>query len=138
MSAAARPRAMTITVTVPGSPSPELAPNRRAHGFAKAAATRQHRWDAFYAAVAARPDDRLRRIGPIFTGPVAVAVLIRWGKGHRRHDLDSCAVCAKPYLDGLTDADIWVDDRQIKRLTIEQERDESGRGEVVIRVEEMP
>jgi Holliday junction resolvase RusA-like endonuclease len=136
MTARAARTTEAIEIRVPGSPSPELAPNRRAHGFAKAAATRQHRHDAQMAAYEAFPRTELD--WPRFEGPVAVSVLIRWGKGHRRHDLDSCAVSTKPYLDGLTDAGIWGDDRQIARLTIEQERDESGRGEVVIRVEEMP
>ena len=134
MNAARAAMTEAITIVVPGSPSPELAPNRRAHGFAKAAATRQHRQDACYAAYAVAP----HAIDvPGFLGPVAVSVLIRWGKGHRRHDLDSCAVCAKPYLDGLTDAGIWRDDRQIVCLAVMQERDPSGRGEVVITVTEM-
>ena len=130
-----------VVITVPGSPSPEVAPNRRAHGFAKAAATAQHRKDAKIAAYTWRissPNPPYYLDLPEFDGPVAVSALIRCGKGQRRHELDSCALMVKPYLDGFTDIRIWRDDAQINRLTVQQERDPSGRGEVVIRVEAMP
>lgn len=122
-----------ITIVVPGSPDRILAPNRRAHGLAKAEATRQLRRDAGFAALMVMP--AVRRDSPLFAGPVAVVVRVRWGTGHRRHDLDSTAMMSKPAIDGIVDAGILKNDAQIARLTIEQERDPTGRGEVVIRIE---
>lgn len=134
-------RCVLVVIKVPGSPDRILAPNRRAHGRAKAAATAQHRGDAKYAALAVMGGMLLTDGGvdiPLFTGPVAVSLLVRWAKGARSKDLDSVAICCKPFCDGLTDAKIWDDDRQIAKLTIQQERDATGKGEVVITVEEMP
>jgi len=122
----------SVTITVPGSPDRILAPNRRAHGRAKAEATAQHRHDARYAALdqlaATVPYD------PLFAGPVSVLALVRWAKGERSKDLDSCAVCVKPYIDGLVDARLMSNDSQMKILTVQQERDGTGRGEVVLTV----
>ena len=124
-----------VVITVPGSPDRILAPNRRAHGLAKAEATRQHRRDAKWSAVAAMSNLPL----PLheFVGPVHVSALVRWAKGERSKDLDSVAVCVKPYIDGLCDAGLMDNDSQMKRLTVQQERDETGRGEVVLTVEAM-
>lgn len=122
-----------VHIVVPGSPHPDLAPNRRVHGLSKAKPTAQHRADAKHAAL----ELIAREPRPIFTGPVAVTVRLLWGKGERRHDLDSCAVMVKPMLDGLTDAELWRDDRQMKQLTVSQDRDPARTGAVHIIVEEM-
>ncbi len=126
-----------LTIVVPGSPDPILSPNRRRHGFDKAGAVAQHRRDARYAAVASAQG--FTKEQPLFSGPVSVTLLVRWGKGQRSRDLDTVAICCKPYLDGLTDAGIWSDDRQIARLTAMQERWPVSKtpGEVVIEIEPM-
>jgi hypothetical protein len=130
-----------MIVIVPGCPDRILAPNRRAHGREKAAATLQHRRDACFASVEAYMDGSHSVEGvvslPLFTGPVSVAAHVRWAKGERVHDLDSCAVMVKPAIDGLVDAGIMANDSQMCLLTISQEpwRVSKTTGEVVLTIE---
>lgn len=123
---------LTITVVVPGSPDRILAPNRRAHGYAKAAATAQHRGDAKYAAMHYIHGSGIRNLP--FTGPVSVLASIEWGAGERRKDLDSCAVMVKPYIDGLVDAGVLINDSQMKLLSVQQGR---GIGSVILTVTQL-
>jgi Holliday junction resolvase RusA-like endonuclease len=127
--------AKEFVVKIPGHPDAILAPNRRAHGHAKAEATKQHRTDAKYAAVDARNALEVFHV-PMFPGPVVVTVLVRWGKEGRRHDLDSTAVMTKPHVDGIVDAGILTNDSQMAELRVKQERDKTGVGEVVITIRE--
>ncbi len=124
-----------VVVIVPGCPDRLLAPNRRAHGRAKAEPTAKHRRDAYYASLDVFPLPQLD--WPLFRGPGAVTLLVRWGKGERVHDLDSVAVMGKPFLDGVVDAGILANDNQMKRLTVEQERDGTGKGEVILTISPM-
>lgn len=125
------PETTRITIVVPGCPDRLLAPNRRTYGKRKAEPTRQHRGDAKYSGME-------QGAGITFIGPVAVAALVRWGKGEVVHDLDSVAVMVKPYIDGLVDAGLMINDSQMKRLIVEQEPYRTSKilgGDVVLTIE---
>jgi len=119
-----------VVVIVPNSPDRCLAPNARVHGYGKADATARHRRDAAWAT-------RAVHRGAPFSGPVQVAVHVRWGPGERIHDLDSCAVMTKPYIDGLVDGGLMTNDSQMTRLVVSQEahRVSKTTGDVVVAVE---
>ena len=126
---------MTITVVVPGCPSPKLRPNQGASKLYKSGDAAQHRGDAKYAAIAILHD--LSVDLPLFTGPVAVEAHVCWAKYRQVHDLDAVAIMCKPFLDGLTDAEVWKDDRQMERYTVTQEpfRTSKTTGQVILTVE---
>lgn len=112
-----------------------LFPNaaRRAHYHARAAISRSLREAAKFAAIRealcwTRVDE------PLVTGPVRVRVLVSWPAGRRMPDLDALPHALKPVMDGLTDARIWADDRQIVEACYRQERDPAGRGFIEIEV----
>lgn len=58
-----------------------------------------------------------------FGGSLAVSVTICWAnKRGKLPDADNALSMCKPVIDGLSDAGIWQDDRQIAQLTVRQER----------------
>jgi Holliday junction resolvase RusA-like endonuclease len=68
---------------------------------------------------------------------------VLWPKHRRICDADNALASVKAACDGLTDAGVWQDDRQIVRMSIEQEKlDKQGRvvypqGAVVFDIEEV-
>ena len=117
---------------------PLLSPNARAHWAKRHKHGASARREAGWLAKEQRPAHPL-------TGPLAVSVTICWaGKRGRLPDADNALAMCKPALDGLTDAGVWGDDRQIEQLTVRQERlDAVGRAQypsgcLVIDVEAAP
>jgi Holliday junction resolvase RusA-like endonuclease len=125
-------QAATWTVTIPQTPPRALMPNvaRRLHWAERAKATKAYReyvgWIAkgFVVPPAA----------PYFAGPVRATVIVNWEKGRRRGDTTNVEAALKPLWDGLTDAGVWVDDRQLIDVVLVQGRDVEGRGHVFIEI----
>ena len=127
-----------IVITVPGCPDPVLSPNMRrkgsTHWSSIAKATRELRSDAKFAAL----DERGAGNDPWTLGPVAVALTVVWPKRRHLPDLDAIPGFCKAILDGVTDSGVvWADDRQMKRLIVEQEQDNESAGHVTVTVERM-
>ncbi len=100
----------TLTVTVPEAPPSGLMPNqasKQAGWYKRSELRREAREVAKYAALGARPSD-WRTI----TGPVRLDIFVGWPKG-RRPDLDAAVSSCKAHQDGLADAGIIADDKQI-------------------------
>lgn len=121
----------TLVIVVHGTPSKLLTVNaaRRTHYMAKAKVSKAMRTVGWAAA------RELVGEGVRFAGSVRVTETVYWGKGERSVDLDTIAPMCKPYLDGFTDAGVWVDDKQMVELTVRQERASDGVGRVRIVVE---
>lgn len=97
-------------------PDSTLSPNARVHWGKHY----RHRDSARQAAGWLAREQRPAR--PL-SGPLAVSVTICWaGRRGRLPDADNALAMCKPALDGLTDARVWGDDRQIEQLTVRQER----------------
>lgn len=114
--------ATAYRVIVPGVPDADLSPNARLHRLVEARKVRELREFAGWSAKQYAPAAPL-------SGPLIVTVTVCWPKRRKRHDADN--VYVKPALDGLTDAQIWHDDRQISELRVRQQvwsewRDEGG------------
>lgn len=115
----------SVTVTIPGTPAACLSLNGRAHWRVKAKHAREYRITAQWAGVAARGTCGG---GPILRGAVQVHYVFAWEKGRKRMDFDNLVGLGKPALDGLVDAGIIGDDREVVAMSAEQTRDPSGRG----------
>lgn len=112
-----------LTIVVPMAPASEMFPNRR------------HRSGGLYPGIAASTKCRTiakavaRDIAPreAISGPVELT--IHAGYGYRRvvPDLDATISAVKPFIDGLVDAGVLVDDRQIVRITATHEKLRSNR-----------
>jgi hypothetical protein len=125
-----------FTVRLVGTPDKRLTPNARIHHLRRSDLTRDLRQCAFLAAKAARPDGGWYIGRPLFTGPVVLTERIFWGKGQRKTDLSAIPLLCKAIEDGLTDAEIWIDDAQVVRLIAEQGKDRDGTGYVELIVED--
>lgn len=114
----------SMTITVHEVPSSVLFPNmaRRSgfHAVSDAAAPLRAsaKWEAVKAAMAVRSING----GAIFDGPVTVRVCVRWPKGRRMPDVEALSLACKPAVDGLQDALIFANDRQIAEICYRQER----------------
>lgn len=121
-----------IVVVVPMCPAPELSPNARPHYQAKAKKVRQLREASRFAAVSAR---NTCGGGAIFRGAIHVRATIGWARGRRRMDGDNALAMLKPCFDGITDAQLWSDDRYAMFHPVEQMRDPEGLGFVRVELE---
>lgn len=115
----------SITITVPCDPPSVLLPNQRRkhHWGTISKATRELREIAYYAALDQRPNDWTP-----FAEPVVLSLRVGYGRRRRIPDLDASASACKAALDGMTDARVIDDDRIIKRLVVEHEKDGTGQG----------
>lgn len=126
-----------LTITIPGTPSSALTPNksgRRGGHWHALDAKAELRADALKAAL---PYRNTVGGGPIFAGPVEVTERIVFGKGRRKTDLDAVPLMLKAALDGICDAGIIGDDRQVVRLTVlAHGKDAKGPGWVELTIRE--
>jgi Holliday junction resolvase RusA-like endonuclease len=107
-------------VIVPSCPDERLSPNARVHRMERYRVARDYRALAKYAALQDGP------VTPMM-GPVSVTVRVLWPKRRKLNDADNALASCKAALDGLVDAGILGDDRQVRRMTIEQEKlDKAG------------
>lgn len=125
----------SITVTVPCDPPSVLLPNQRRkhHWGTISKATKELREIARYAALSQMPNDW----SPM-TGPVVLSLRVGYGRRRRLPDLDGSASACKAALDGMTDAAIISDDRIIRRLEVEHEKDSTGEGYISLTFREYP
>ena len=129
---------MAITVTIPMAPDSRLFPNKQGkslHWATRSSARRKSREAACAAAEKVKP----RR-------PIANDVIctIHAVYGHRRRvpDIDASISACKPFIDGLADAGVIRDDRQIVKLIGTHEKmvqKKGGKlpGRTIITIEEM-
>lgn len=89
-------------------PAAALWPNSRAHWSTKARATKHQRHAAHIIGRTAPPTARHQR------HPRILAEF--WCPGHRGPDPDNATAALKATLDGLTDAGLWEDDRELTIL----------------------
>ena len=130
---------MKIEVTIPLAPDNTLFHNSRSRrgGFYKGVhASQECRATARYAAMASG-----MHIEP-FAGPVAVTIHAAYGYKRVTPDLDATISACKPYLDGIVDAGILVDDDQIQKITathtkIQGKHGEKPQGYTRIQIEEI-
>lgn len=107
------PSIQRLTITVPSAPVSGLMPNqesKRGTWHRRAELRREAREIAMYSALNARPQD-----WQTITGPVALTIHVAWPKG-RRPDLETVVSASKPFTDGLADAGILADDKQITEI----------------------
>src|SRR3990167_92066 len=124
----------TLTVTLPW-PGRYLWPNKHTRAYiAKAAQGKQARWDAWFAAVDAR------NLADWQTPQKALlTIAVKTNKPGPLPDPDNCLAACKAYIDGCTDAGIWVDDNS-EHLEIQPVRVERWPYpcEILFRVEVKP
>jgi Holliday junction resolvase RusA-like endonuclease len=120
----------SLVVTVPRTPPSQLLPNaaRRTDWHVKSDLSRPLRelakWEAIKAALPVRSVNG----GVIFDGPVRMRVRVFWEKGRNRPDTSGLGHAVKAMEDGLTDAGIWHDDRQVIEACYAQGKDPEGTG----------
>ena len=113
----------TITIELPLPPQ-ELRPNARVHWAKKARKVKEYRSRAKWAALRIMQrefGDLASRIGgeiiipfPIEQPTVRVTML---NKTARKMDPDNLIASMKSAMDGLTDAGVWADDRELTILS---------------------
>ena len=106
-----------MTITLPLPPQ-HLKPNSRSHWRAKAKAVAQYRSDARYAAMAAAYDCQ-----QIECFAAATVRIRAYWPTTRKMDPDNLIASMKAAFDGLTDAGIWLDDRELTLLPCLQDKD---------------
>jgi crossover junction endodeoxyribonuclease RusA len=117
-----------LVITIPGTPDRCLSQNARVHWGNRARATKQARNDAYYACRNANAE--MWEPAP----PITIYAVIAWEKGRRMCDQTNALGLLKATVDGIADA-IGVDDRHITLATVQQERDEDGRGYIKVAIE---
>ncbi len=110
-------RVARLEVVLPLPPK-ELKPNARPHHMAKANRVREYRSEARDAAMAAAYDvDLMRQL------PAASVRIMAYWPTVRTMDPDNLIATMKSAIDGITDAGIWLDDRDLTYLPPRQAKD---------------
>lgn len=115
-----------ITVTIPMEPNSNLFPNairRSSHWRSEQQARKECRQTARYAAMASGMHTEP------FNGPVSITIHAAYGHKRVTPDLDATISACKPFIDGLVDAGILVDDDQVKKYVATHEKLKGKRGE---------
>lgn len=79
-------------------------------------------------AIARKPNDVL------YLGDVRVKATVYWGPHRKYWDNTNVMIALKPVFDGLEDAGVLLNDRQIKKLEVDQRRSPHRHGNLVIEV----
>lgn len=111
------PDSQSLTITLPLPPQ-QLKPNGRYHYMARHRATSQYRQSAY---LAAKSEIARQRPFVAFYKPTA-RVTAYW-RTARTMDPDNLVATMKAAFDGLTDAGVWSDDREVTHLPCVQEKD---------------
>lgn len=106
-----------MTITLPLPPK-QLKPNGRYHYMAKHRATSQYREWAYLAAQSAIAHNR-----PFVGIRKPTARVTAYWRTTRKMDGDNLLATMKAAFDGLTDAGIWTDDREVTHLPCVQCKD---------------
>jgi Holliday junction resolvase RusA-like endonuclease len=116
---------MIVTLSLPPQ---HCKPNVRSHWRAKAKAVAEYRSEARDAAMAAAYEWQLME--PITEAVVTVCAF--WPTV-RRMDADNLLASMKAAFDGITDAGVWADDRDVTFMPCRQAKDaENPRVEIVV------
>lgn len=115
--------ARIVIITVPMSPASEMFPNRR------------HRRGGLYPGIEAAATSRTvamvaarnLSVAATIAGPVELTIHAAYGYKRVTPDLDATISAVKPFVDGIVDAGILADDRQIVRITATHEKLPSSR-----------
>ena len=99
-------------------PPQQLKPNVRCHWRAKAKATAAYRMDARLAAIS-----EAHRCGHIECLAAATVRIKAYWPTARKMDPDNLIATMKAAFDGMTDALIWLDDRELTLLPVLQDKD---------------
>lgn len=118
-------------MTVPGIP-PSPNSTRREHWAKRAAAAREWKRDAFYAAMEARELHRGMVKFPLQSAALRIVIV---SPTRVRRDPDNAIASAKPLIDGLVKAGVLSDDSfaVVRELTVAQEH-----GPAAVRIEVTP
>ena len=114
-----------IEVVIPMEPDNALFPNAIGRGGHWGKRSKSHatcRQVARYAAM-----ESGMHLEPI-EGPVALTIHVGYGYRRVKPDLDATISACKPFIDGLVDAGILVDDDQVQKITATHEKLPSKRG----------
>ena len=115
-----------IEVVIPMAPESAMMPNqlsKNAHWGKRAKVRKECREIARYAAMASG-----LHMEP-YSGPVAITIHAAYGYKRVTPDLDATISACKPFIDGLVDAGILVDDNQVTRYVATHEKLRGKRGE---------
>lgn len=107
-------------------PSNKLFPNaigRGGHWGTRSKAHAECRQTARYAAMASGVHTEP------YSGPVALTIHAAYGHRRRLPDLDATISACKPFIDGLVDAGILVDDDQVQKYIATHKKLRGKRGE---------
>ena len=106
-----------LTIELPLPPQ-EIRPNARVHWGRKAKRVKEYRSRAKHAALQILLEgggrNELVTLIPVSRASVRITML---NKTARKMDQDNLIASMKPALDGLTDAEIWTDDRDVTILS---------------------
>ena len=128
---------ISLTITIPGTPSVALSPNARAHWGKRSAVVRESKSDAYIATMGCLYGDGAKRWDFSSTDSLwIVEVVIYWEKGRKTMDSDNAVAICKSLLDGVADA-LGVNDKRFRIQPVEQRRSGDRAGYVVVTVTEV-
>lgn len=114
--------------------SPDLSPNSR-HRWRKINATTELRKIVRMAAISAQNEHAVRRTdGYPFTGKVHITATVYWEKARKIWDNTNLIIALKGAFDGLEDASLFENDRQVATFSVDQRRAPLGVPYLVLEV----
>lgn len=127
-----------VTVRIPMAPDRLLFPNKQGKSLHWATRSKHRKISREAACKAA---SRLNL--PTISLPVIITIHARYGSRRRLPDLDASISACKPMIDGLVEAGLLQDDRQMVKITATHEKvtkadDAALTGETIITIEEAP
>lgn len=121
----------SLTVTIPLQLDRRVTPNGRAHWGTKRRLTDDMKHTTELAMLAASGLDDIQT----WRLPLTLSYEIRHGKGRKRLDADNAIASLKPVQDAIAGV-LAIDDRYFRFGAMEQTRDTTGRGEIVVTIME--
>jgi crossover junction endodeoxyribonuclease RusA len=128
--------ASTLLIEIPWTPDSRLSPNARVHYMRRADLVKVGREAAYYATMAALDLADAATVEALRSSSrINLAWSVRWGpRRQTTHDWRNLTAMLKCAEDGIADA-LGLNDRIFRDVAIEQERDESGVGVVLVTVQ---
>lgn len=125
---------ISLTITIPGTPSAALSPNARVHWAVRNREFQEIKRTAVYATFDALNCERSTQgyDEPFFR----IETTIYWEKGRKTMDQDNAGSCCKAIWDGVADA-LCTNDKRFRVMPVEQRRSGDRAGYVVVTVTEV-